>query len=115
VVFGLKRPSVSVQNLFFAQPAIAAAIFKNWHWNYAPKCSPSSFNAIFHTTGLLSLPQSEIRARKLIVDPGHLQEEQVGVTPHHYYRRAHRHHPVVDTALKTTHILLMTKTIASLK
>ncbi len=59
----------------------------------------------FHTTGLLSLPQSEIRAGKLLVDPGHLQEEQVGVTPHHHYRRARCHHPVVDTSLKNnTHI-----------
>jgi hypothetical protein len=39
------------------------------------------FIAIFYTSGLLSLPESEIRAGKLFVDPGHLQEELVGGSP----------------------------------
>jgi hypothetical protein len=57
--------------------------------------------AVFHTTGLLSLPQTEIRAGKLLVDPGH--------------------RPVVDRALqKNTHIAddhgkKLPKTIVSLK
>ncbi len=85
------------------------------------RCSPRSIIAVFHTTGLLSLPQSEIRAGKLLVDPGHLQEERLGGRPHHRYKRAHSHRPVVDRALQKKHILLMTmakklpKTIVSLK
>ena len=45
------------------------------------RCSPSAIIAVFHTSDLLFLPQSEIRAGKLLVDPGHLQEEGVGVAP----------------------------------
>jgi hypothetical protein len=53
----------------------------------------------------LSLPESEIRAGKLLVDPGHLQEEIVGGHPHHRYRRARRRRPGVERALqKITHI-----------
>jgi hypothetical protein len=37
------------------------------HWS---RGSPSSIIAIFHTSGLLYLPQSEIRAGKLLVDQG---------------------------------------------
>jgi hypothetical protein len=60
------------------------------------------------TSGLLSLPQSEIRAGKLLFDPGHLQEGLVGGRPHDHYRRARRRCPVGDRALQKTHILLMT-------
>jgi hypothetical protein len=60
------------------------------------------------TSGLLSLPESEIRAGKLLVDPGHLQEKPVGGRPHHRYRKARRSLPGVDRALQKTHILLMT-------
>ncbi len=52
--------------------------------------------AIFRTSGLLSLHESEIQAGKLLVDPGHLQEELVGGRPHHCYRKACR--PGVDRA-----------------
>jgi hypothetical protein len=45
-----------------AQAAIVAAIFNNCQWKKASRCSPSSIIVIFHTTGLLSLPQSEIKA-----------------------------------------------------
>ena len=75
----------------------------------------------FHTTGLLSLPQSEIRAGKLLVDPGHLQEEGVGGRPHHRYRSARCHSSVVDRELqKNTHIAddhgkELPETIVSLK
>jgi hypothetical protein len=55
---------------------------------------------MFHTSGLLYLPQSEIRASKLFVDPGHLQEEHVGGHPHPRPRC-----PVLDRALqKNTHM-----------
>ncbi len=64
------------------------------------RCSPSSIIAIFHTTGLLSLLQNKIRAGKLLIDPGHLQEEHLGGRPHYRYRRARRHSPVVDRALQ---------------
>jgi hypothetical protein len=66
---------------------------------------PAPFFAVFHTSSLLSLVQSEVRDGKLLVDPGHLQEELVGGHPNHRYRRACRCHPVVDRALrKNTHI-----------
>jgi hypothetical protein len=100
---------MSVQNLFFlpgvGQAAIATAIVNNRQWKKASKRSPSSIIAVFHTGDLLFLPQSEIRAGKLLVDPGHLQEERVGGRPHHRYRKAPCHRPVVDRALqKNTHI-----------
>jgi hypothetical protein len=63
-------------------------------------CSSSSIIAIFHTTGLLSLPQNKIRAGKLLIGPGHLQEERLGGHPHYRYRRARRHRSVVDRALQ---------------
>jgi hypothetical protein len=60
---------------------------------------------IFHTSGLLFLPESEIRAGKLLVDPGHLQEELVEGRSQHHYRKAGCCHPGVDRALqKNTHI-----------
>ncbi len=53
---------------------------------------PAPLFAIFRTGGLLSLPECEIRAGKLLVDPGHLQEELVGGGHHHHYIKARRHH-----------------------
>ncbi len=95
---------MSVSNFFFArssnQAAIAAAILNNWCWKKVSVCFPSSFIAKFYTNGLLSLPQSEIRAGKLLVDPGHLQELHVVGRPHNRYRRARRHCSVVDRALQ---------------
>ncbi len=109
MVFELKRPSMSVQNLFFARPApkkpIAAAFSNNWLWKKAKKCSPTCIFRIFHTIGLLSPPEREIRAGKLLVDPGHLQEELVGGHPHHRYIKACRCRPRIDRGLqKNTHI-----------
>jgi hypothetical protein len=43
--------------------------------------SPSSIIAIFHSSDLLFLPQSEVRAGKLLVDTEHFQEEELGVAP----------------------------------
>jgi hypothetical protein len=63
---------------------------------------------IFHTSGLLTPPKKEIRAGKLLVDPGHLQEGLVGGHPHHRYINACCRRPRVDKALKKTHVLLMT-------
>ena len=89
MVFGLKRPSMSVQNLFFA-----------WLEKRRQDVLPALFFAIFHTSDLLSLPESEIRAGKLRVDPGYPQEELVGGRPHHHYIKARRRRPRVDRALQ---------------
>jgi hypothetical protein len=59
----------------------------------------SQLHCIFHTSGLLTPPKKEIRAGKLLVDPGY---------PHHRYIKACRRRPKVDRALKKTHELLMT-------
>jgi hypothetical protein len=68
------------------------------------RCSPSAIIAVFHTSGLLFLHKSEIRAGKLLVAPGHLQEEHVGGHPYHRYIKAHCHRPVEDRMLqKNTH------------
>jgi hypothetical protein len=108
VVFELKKPSMSVQNLFFASPApkkLSPPLFsitgcEKRHQDVLP----ALFFAIFHTSDLLSLPESEIRAGKLRVDPGHPQEELVGGHPHHHYIKARRRRTRVDRALqKNTH------------
>jgi hypothetical protein len=102
---GLKGQECLYRTFFcqaISQAAIGTAIFNNWQWK---RCSLNSIIAVFHTSDLLFLPQSEIRAGKLLVGPGHLQEEGVGGRPHHRYRRACSHHPVVDRVLqKNTHI-----------
>jgi len=52
----------------------------------------------------LSVPKREIRTGKLLVDPGHPQEEHVGGRPHHHYIKARHCRPRVDRALqKNTH------------
>ncbi len=85
------------------------------------RCSPSAIIAVFHTSGLLFLPKSEIRAGKLLVGPGHLQEKHVGGHPHHRYIKAHCRRPVEDRTLqKSTHIAdnhgkKLPETIISLK
>jgi hypothetical protein len=61
---------------------------------------PAPFFTIFHTSDLLSLPENEIRAGKLLVDPGHPQEELVGGCPHHHYKKPRRCRPRVDRALQ---------------
>jgi hypothetical protein len=86
-----------------AQKAIAASIFNNWLWKKASRCSPSSIFRIFHTSGLLSPPESEIRAGKLLDDEGHLQEEPVGGHPDHHYIKAYCRRPRVDRALQKKH------------
>jgi hypothetical protein len=103
VVCGLKRPTCLYRTCFcqaVAQKTIAASIFNYWLWKKASRCSPSSIIRYICTSGLLSLPESEIRAGKLLVDPGHLQEEHVGGHPHHRYRRVRRRCPGVDRALQ---------------
>jgi hypothetical protein len=99
---------MSVQNLFFARPApkkpspplFSITGCKKRHQDVLP----APFFAIFHTSNLLFLPESEIRAGKLPVDPGHPQEELVGGRPHHHYIKARCRRPRVDRALqKNTH------------
>jgi len=95
---------MSVQNLFFARPApkkLSPPLFsitgcEKRHQDVLP----APFFAIFHTSDLLSLPESEIRAGKLRVDPGHPQEELVGARPHHHYIKACPRRPRVDRALQ---------------
>ncbi len=99
---------MSVQNLFFARPAPKKPSPPLFSITGCEKrhqdVLPASFFAIFHTSDLLSLPESEIRAGKLRVDPGHPQEELVGGRPHHHYIKARRRRPRVDRALqKSTH------------
>ncbi len=61
---------------------------------------PDSPFAVFRTSSLYSCPESEIRAAKLLVVPGHLQEELVGGSPQHRYRRVRRRLPGVDRVLQ---------------
>ena len=96
---------MSVQNLFFARPALKKLFSITGCEKRHQDVLPAPFFAIFHTSDLLSLPESEIRAGKLLVDPGHLQEELVGGCPHHRYIKACRRRPRVDRGLqKNTHI-----------
>jgi hypothetical protein len=99
---------MSLDNLFFARPApkkLSSPLFsitgcEKRHQDVLP----APFFAIFHTSDLLSLPESEIRAGKLRVDPEYPQEELVGDRPYHHYIKAHRRRPRVDRALqKNTH------------
>jgi hypothetical protein len=99
---------MSVQNLFFARPASKKPSPPLFSITCCGKrhqdVLPAPFFAIFHTSDLFSLPESEIRAGKLLVDPGHPQEELVGGRPHHHYIKARRRRPRVDRALqKNTH------------
>jgi hypothetical protein len=66
--------------------------------------SQHHFSSYFTPATFFSLPKSEIRAGKLLVDPGHPQEELVGGRPHHRYIKTRRCRPRVDRALqKNTH------------
>jgi hypothetical protein len=104
VVFELKRPSMSVQNLFLPgePPKSHCRLFfsitscRKRHKDVLPV----PFFAYFTPSGLLFPPESEIRAGKLLVDPGHLQEELVGGRPHHRYIKAYRRRPRVDRGLQ---------------
>jgi hypothetical protein len=95
-----------VQNLFFARPL--AKLPSPPLFSIIGRCSPSLIIIVFHTSDLLFLPESEIRAGKLLVDPGHLQEEGVGGRPHYCYRGICCHRPEEESALQKIHILLMT-------
>jgi hypothetical protein len=83
-------------------------LFDPWILESGMGRKSASIIAKFHTTGLLSLPQSEIRAGNLLVDSGHLQGERIGGRPHKRYRKARRHRCVVDRALQKNPIWLMT-------
>jgi hypothetical protein len=103
---------MSLQNLFFARPAPKKPLPPLFSITGCVKRSqnvlPAPFFAYFTSSGLLSPPESEIRAGKLLDDQGHLQEELVGGRPHHPYIKACYCRPKVDRALKKTHVLLMT-------
>jgi hypothetical protein len=99
---------MSVQSLFFARPAPKKLLPPLFSITGCEKrhqdVLPGLFFAIFHTSDLLSLPESEIRAGKLRVDSGHPQEELVGGRPHHRSIKTCRRRPGVDRALqKNTH------------
>jgi hypothetical protein len=84
VVFGLKRPSMSVQNLSFARllPKKPSPLFSVIGGD--KRCQdvlPASLFPVFGISPFLSCFKSEIRAGKLFVDPGHLQEEFVRSRP----------------------------------
>ncbi len=79
----LKRPFMSVQDSSFARPSPK---FPSPPMFSVIGCCgerhqddlPASLFAVFHTSSLFSCTKSEIRAEKLPVVPGHLQEELVG-------------------------------------
>jgi hypothetical protein len=102
---------MSDQNLFFARPAPKKPSPPLFSITGCEKkrqdVLPGPFFDIFHTSDLLSLPESEIRAGKLLVDPGHPQEELVGGRPHHRYIKAGHRRPRVDKALQKIHRLLI--------
>jgi hypothetical protein len=93
----------------------------NWQWKKALRYSSSAIIAVFYTSSLLFLPNSEIRAGKLLVGPGHLQEEHVGGHPHYRYIKAHCRRPVEDrtlqknTRIADNHGKKLPETIISLK
>jgi hypothetical protein len=62
------------------------------------------FLPYFSSAAFFSCTKNEIRAGKLLVGPGHLQEELVGGHPHHRYRNSRCRRPVVDRSAKNTHI-----------
>ncbi len=66
--------------------------------------SQPHFLSYFTPATFCLFQKSEIRAGKLLVVPGHPQEELVGGRPHHRYIKARRCRPWVDRALqKNTH------------
>ncbi len=95
---------MSVQNMFFASPAPKKPSPPLFSITGCEKrhqdVLPAPFFTIFHTSDLLSLRESEIRAGKLLVDPGHPQEELVRGHPHHRYIKARPCCPRVDRALQ---------------
>ncbi len=99
---------MSVQNLFFARPAPKKPSPRLFSITGCGKrrqdVLPAPLFSIFHSSGLSSLLKSEIRAGKLLVDPGHPKEELVGGLTHHHYIKACLRRPRVDRALqKNTH------------
>jgi hypothetical protein len=103
---------MSVQNLFFARPApkkpSPPLLSKTCCGKRHQDIHPAPFFVIFHTSGFLFLPESKIRAGKLLVDPGHPQEELVGGRPHQGYIKDRRRRTRGHRALKKICILLMT-------
>jgi hypothetical protein len=98
--FGLKRPSMSVQNLFFARPAPKKPSTPLFSITVCVKrhkdVLPAPFFAYFTPAAFHLL----LKAGKLLTDPRHLQEELVGGCPHLHYIKACHRHPRVDRALQ---------------
>jgi hypothetical protein len=85
---GLKDQACWYRTCFFARPAPKNPSLPLFSITGCGKRCKDVLPAPFfasHTIGLLSPPESEIRAGKLLVDPGHLQEELVGDRPNHFY------------------------------
>jgi hypothetical protein len=89
---------MSVQNLFFAGPVPKMPSPPLFSINGCGKRRQDVLPAPFFK--YFSLPKNEIRAGKLLVDPGHLQEELLGGHPRHHYIKACPSCPVVDRALQ---------------
>ncbi len=109
MVFGLKRPSMSVHNLFFARPLPKLALPLLFSIIGIRKrrqdVLPASLLQYFTLLAFYLLLKVKSELASLLVDPGHLQEERIGGRPHYRYRRARRHRPVEDRALqKNTNI-----------
>ena len=85
-----RRPK-SHRHLYFQLLAVEKVVKMFSQLHFLPYFTPATF---------FSLPESEIRAGKLLVDPGHLQEELVGGCRHHHYIKACRRRPKVDRALQ---------------
>jgi hypothetical protein len=100
---------MSVQNLFLARPApkkpSTPLFLTTGCENRRKDVLLASFFAYFTPSAFYLPLESEIRTGKLLVGPGHLQEELVGGRPHHRYIKACRCRPRVDRGLqKNTHI-----------
>jgi hypothetical protein len=104
---GFKTNHVCTELVFCqasTQKAITTSIFNNWLWKKASSCSTSFIFHRFHTSSLLSPPESESRAGMLLDDQGHLQEELLWGHAHHCYIKAYCRCLRVDRALqKNTH------------
>ncbi len=104
VVFELKRPSMSVQNLFFAKPVPKKPSLPLFPITGCEKRRKDVLLAPFfayfthHRPFISSWKWNQ--SCKLLVDPGHPQEELVGGRPHHRYIKDCRRRPRVDWGLQ---------------
>jgi hypothetical protein len=75
---------MSVKNLFFARPSAKlpspTAIFNNWQWKMASRCSPSLIIAVVHTSDLLFLPKVKSEVASYLLAQGTFKKIMQGVT-----------------------------------